>query len=201
MNDDNETDMSNGDFLRRSPDRRLRRMDVPRSDSGALHIGARDPADYTQEDIDLLISCPKEIVDPPKRQMHLSNGHLRNAFRLTSQDREYEFSVFIRINEDFEENFSIGLNYLPSEGRGGILLYRCNGPHGPHESFDHHVSPHYHVFRPEDVAAGLRPGKAASITDEFVTYQDALTHFIRKCNIRDAARYFTTQSQRPMFPQ
>ena len=42
--------------------------------------------------------------------------------RLRSQSDDREFSVFMRINEAFQENFSIGLEYSPSDERGSFCL-------------------------------------------------------------------------------
>ena len=63
----------------------------------------------TQKEIDDLIACPKVISDAPKRDMKRDRGHLRNDMRLKSADDKFEFSVFMRRNEDLPENFSIGL--------------------------------------------------------------------------------------------
>ena len=68
---------------------------------------------YSEEEIGELISCPKVITDPPKREMRLERGSRRNNMRLRSQSDDREFSVFMRINEAFQENFSIGLEYSP----------------------------------------------------------------------------------------
>jgi hypothetical protein len=85
---------------------------------------------YSQEEIDRLIACPKIVTEPPKRDMKSQRGHRRNNMLLRSEEGGLEFSVFMRINEDFNENFSIGLNYSPRDERGTVCLLRCNGPHG-----------------------------------------------------------------------
>ena len=67
----------------------------------------------TKQDIEDLIHCRKKITEQPKKEMSLSDGHWRNGMKLQSDDGEHDFIVFMRKNEDFEENFSIGLICLP----------------------------------------------------------------------------------------
>ena len=121
--------------------------------------------------------------------------------KLQSDDGEYDFSVFMRKNEDFEENFSIGLIYKPRDIRGEISLLRCNGPHGPHVMFDHHDRFHIHKADQENLASGIRAERTAYITKEYASFQDALGFFIKKCNIIDAEKYFVGVLQHELFPQ
>jgi hypothetical protein len=61
--------------------------------------------------------------------MKKERGHWKKSFGLESEDGDHRFTVFIRYNDEFNENFSVGLVYNPRERRGEILLLRCNGPH------------------------------------------------------------------------
>ena len=70
---------------------------------------------FTKQEIEDLIHCQKKIIDPPKKEMSLADGHWRNGMNLQSEDGEHDFIVFMRKNEDFEENFAIGLIYLPKD--------------------------------------------------------------------------------------
>jgi hypothetical protein len=155
--------------------------------------------ELTNQHIDYLIGCPKKIIDPPRREMALSNGHWRNGITLQSVDGEHDFSVFLGKNEDFEENFSIGLMYSPRETRGDICLLRYNGPHGPHVSFDHHDRYHVHMAEEETINSGLKAERTALITEEYASFDDALGYFLRKCNITDADKYFPNVLQRTLF--
>ncbi len=113
--------------------------------------------------------------------------------------------IFIRRNEDFPENFSIGLRYKPRDGRSAIILLRCNGPHGPfnggfnpsHEHF------HYHIHRasPEAIEAGEAPEKYASKTTEFASYEEALQFFVKIVNLNatDSREYFPSRLQFDFF--
>ncbi len=156
---------------------------------------------FSDQEIEKLIVCPKRIIEPPKKEMALANGHWRNDMKLQSEDKEYDFSVFMRKNEDFEENFSIGLTYKPRDVRGEIPLLRCNGPHGPHVMFDYHNSFHIHKANQENLASGIRAERTAYITKEYASYQDALGYFIKKCNIIEAEKYFVGVLQYELFPQ
>src|SRR5580658_6766855 len=85
-----------------------------------------EPRRYTQEEIDELIACPKAVADPPRKEMKQDRGHFRNDMRLKSTDEKFEFRAFMRRSEDFPENFSIGLAFLPKDGTGELIFIRCN---------------------------------------------------------------------------
>jgi hypothetical protein len=159
-----------------------------------------DDFTLSDQEIENLIECPKRIIDTPKKEMTLTNGYWRNDMKLQSTDGEYDYSVFMRKNEDFEENFSIGLIYYPRNMRGDIHLLRCNGPHGPHALFDHHEHFHIHKANQENINTGMKAEKTAYITKEYASYQDALGFFLKKCNIVNAEEYFRDVSQQRLFP-
>ena len=155
----------------------------------------------SDQEIEKLIGSPKRIIEPPKKEMQIVNGYWRNDMKLQSDDGEYDFSVFMRKHEDFEENFSIGLVYNPRAIRGEIPLLRCNGPHGPHVLFDHHDRFHVHKADQHNLASGMRAERTAYITKEYASYQDALGFFLKKCNIQNAEKYFVEILQLGLFPQ
>lgn len=53
--------------------------------------------EYNQDDIDQLISCPKTILEPPKRELKLVGADWRNDMVLaaSSDDLKGRFPVFI----------------------------------------------------------------------------------------------------------
>ena len=154
---------------------------------------------YTTEKIDELISCPKTITEPSKKEMKVENGHKSNDMELTSKDGKLMFSVFLRVNIDFPENFSIGLRYLPEEERGSICLLIFNDPHGVFESYGKiptsHFVPHIHKAKTENIEAGLRPEKDGELTEKFVTYEQALPYFLQTINVIDAEVHFPNITQ------
>lgn len=140
----------------------------------------------TAMEIENLITCKKKIVELTKKDMVLSGGHYKNDMLLESIDGKHKFSVFMRINAMFKENFSIGLCYNKNDGSGSICLIRCNGPHGDHINSIHdhpHFNYHIHMAREDYIDAGYSPEKYAEITTEYSTYETALEYFLERCNI------------------
>jgi hypothetical protein len=52
-----------------------------RQGRGVILLSQRE---YTQKELEYLISCPKEIIKPPRKSMVLTNGHQRNDMDLCS---------------------------------------------------------------------------------------------------------------------
>ncbi len=158
----------------------------------------------TDEEIQFLISCPKVIITPPKTKLVLTQSHFRNGMELSSQDGGYRFTAFMRKNEMFQENFSIGLRYHPAGDPESIILLRCNGPHGEHRNpigkrDNHHSTYHIHLAKEIILKKGLRSETYAEETDKYSNYYDALSFFLRYCNIRNAAKYFPAIRQGKLF--
>lgn len=122
--------------------------------------------------------------------MRQYRGHMKNNFEVESEDGAYRFFVFIRYNEIFFENFSIGLNYNPREEKGSLLLYRCNGPHGGTRQWDHHDRPHIHTAKAEALNQKLNSETKIEPTTHYASWQDALQFFLKRTHIKDAHLYF-----------
>ena len=141
--------------------------------------------------IELLISCPKRINDPPRKNMLLKNRHFRNDFTAVSEDKEHLFRIFLRQNEFLPEDFSVGLVFRPPE-EGEIHLLRMNGAHG--EFTKNHLEGNlhfgYHIHRWKAGRHSLVPEP----TDLYGTFQDALGYFLRVCGFRDAETHFRFSS-------
>jgi hypothetical protein len=126
--------------------------------------------EWTQSEIDELLALPKRITSHPRRQMVSERGSKRNGMELESTDGKHRFRAFMRINEAFPENFSIGLDYIGEEPGGGFCLIRCNGPHeGPAPAAgqgepSHHAGFHVHRARADNLELGLRAEKDAVMT-------------------------------------
>jgi len=147
---------------------------------------------YTDEVIATLIECPKKITKTPSKSPKSDRGHLRNDFEVESEDGEHRFNCFVRVNEKFQENFSVGLDYLPKDEPGSVVLVRCNGPHGPHKVHDHHMFCHIHKATSETISKGLRPESNIEVTEGYSSYQDAIQFFLKLTNIRDEGKLFPT---------
>ncbi len=163
---------------------------------------------YTQLEIDALIVCEKAIVDPPKKSSKLEGGDFRNNMKLSGpSDVTGEFVVFMRQCEDFQENFSIGLRYLPKDGRPEIGLLRCNGQHGVFNASVYKDSEHshwgYHIHKGSEhsLKLGFAADKFAEHTKEYASYEEAIAYFVVAINIRksDIDRHFEVRSQKGLF--
>ncbi|MDX9787905.1 MAG: hypothetical protein RBT11_14060 [Desulfobacterales bacterium] len=153
---------------------------------------------YSQAELNRLVSCAKEIVKPPKKEMVVVNGSYRNEMKLKSKDEDDDFTVFFRKNEDFDDNFSVGLRYHPKSGGDSFVVFRCNSKH-PHSEIDHfHGRTHFHIAKAENFDKGLKPEASAIPTTEYVTYGEAVLFFCRKCNIINANEWFPHHSQLPL---
>jgi hypothetical protein len=153
---------------------------------------------YTDDEIEYLITCPKKITEPPKKGLVSLNGCLRKNMTLISVEEEHEFFVFIRINEDFSENFSVGLIYKSPFDGSEIQLFRCNGPHGPHEVFPHHQKPHIHIAKAEFLNQERKEPWNISLSNDYYSYEEAIVYFIKKCNIMNVDKYLPTQIQKEL---
>jgi len=145
----------------------------------------------TNENIDYLIKCEKNIIESERKDFKNNQGHKRNNFNLLSADGNHKFHVFMRINETFNENFSIGLVYHPINDKG-IMLFRCNGPHNHEErqNSNHHNSYHYHIETEDNILEDLNPMYHSVIVDEYATFKEAFQFFVKHCNIKNAEEYF-----------
>jgi len=138
---------------------------------------------FTDELINKLLTCPKEVIQPPAKPK-LERGHYRIGFELQSIDREFFFKAFGRYNEAFPENFSVGLVYNPKHEKGSYEILRCNGPHGEHEMFPHHVYFHIHKITTGPLAEGLKEDRFIEITDKYSNFDDALKFFVTSINLK-----------------
>jgi hypothetical protein len=64
---------------------------------------------FTDGELEALITCPKQVVDAPRREMRLDGKMKRNDMTLKSADGKLSFRVFMRQSDEFPENFSVGL--------------------------------------------------------------------------------------------
>jgi hypothetical protein len=154
---------------------------------------------YKQQELEELIICPKQIIEPPRKKMRLERGSFRNDFKLESISDKTRFSVFMRKNESFPENFSIGLVVYPKDESGGLTLLRYNGPHGDHVNDLSDLHPHYgfhiHEAKAENIEKGFSPELYAELTESYGSYEEAESHFLKRINIKNMYRYFNTEQQ------
>ncbi len=92
----------------------------------------------------------------------------------------------------FPENFSIGLVYSPKHEKGSYEILRCDGPHGEHEMFPHHVHFHIHEITSAALENGLKEDRNMEITDKYTNFDDVLRFFVKHINLKseDINRFF-----------
>ncbi|HUT02662.1 MAG TPA: hypothetical protein VM163_02075 [bacterium] len=162
---------------------------------------ADNESDYTDREIDYLIRCKKRVIQPPRKKMSDVQGSLRNEMTVESVEERYHFHIFMRQNIDFNENFSIGLVFLPSDGRQKIRLIRFNGVHVHRELASDSMSSHwhecYHIHKAKagNISAGSREDQSAVRTDRYASYEEALSEFFREIHLIDIRDHFPTPSQ------
>lgn len=155
-----------------------------------------------QSEIDSLISCPKIITVPPRKDMKLVQGSFRNSMELKSRDGDFHFDVFIRRNEDYPENFSIGLVVRLEGTPGEMTLIRYNGPHGAflgESGKGSHFAHHIHKAKETNITAGFKAEKGGEETEKFSSYQDALSAFMERVNVIDVEEYFDLSPKLDLF--
>lgn len=152
---------------------------------------------YTDADLSQLITCPKRITKPPRKDMRTEGQMLRDEMEFESLDSQHVFRAFIRQNRQFPENFSVGLDYLPKDVPGSFCLLRCNGMHGSNKAHPHHSNCHIHLSKADDVNAGVRVGRHIELAREYAAFRDALRYFLRTVNVQaaDLTQYFPSLIQ------
>ena len=144
------------------------------------------------EEINELITCPKIIINPPKKNFKIINGSEQNSMTLVCKDdKNLIFAVRLRKHIKFFENFSIMLDlYVPTLDKE-IKLIRFNGNHGGEHtnkvinnlSFDSGF--HIHKTTEEALNAGIRPEHYAELTNKYTTFEEALIAFWKDVNLLD----------------
>ena len=145
---------------------------------------------FTDEELAELMNCPKQVDDPPKREMRLDGKSKRNDMTLKSTDAKHNFRVFIRQSDEFPENFSIGLMYVPNEEPGSFQIVRCNGQHGGERAHPHHAVYHIHLSKADDINAGILEPRHIEQSPAYASFQEALAHFCRLTNVQNPDQYF-----------
>ena len=151
----------------------------------------------TQDFIDNeLIVTKKQILKSEKSEMWLDNRHYRNTFTLESLDKKYTYRAFLRISDEFIEDFSVGLIWTNPvkyiDIKKSIVLLRCQGPHdsGKPLGTDIHHSFHTHEITTRDIME-YRYSKPSNKggTNEYSSLQSALFYFVNRCNLVNAQDY------------
>jgi hypothetical protein len=155
---------------------------------------------FTDFELQGLIECAKVVVDPPRREMRLDGKMMRNDMTMKSVDGKHFFRAFMRQSDDFTENFSVGLMYLPGEEPGSFQLLRCNGQHGGERVHPHHAVFHIHKSRADDINAGIMEPRFIEETRAYASFREALFHFCTIIRLEAMDDYFPGLNQFVLFP-
>lgn len=154
----------------------------------------------TEAELSDLIACPKQITRAtPAKGYKEADGYKRKRLEVEgSADRVY--SVFIRQNATFIENFSIGLRYnTKKKHRGTVTLVRYNGPHGEESRSEdgHYATPHIHRMTVDEMNSdNMEPQeKHREITDRFSSFEEALFVFFKDVGVQNYQEHFPDLSQ------
>ena len=157
----------------------------------------------TNDEINNLIRAPKTVESKSPASGYTEARGQRRCnleLRAISDDSAMEFSVFIRQNLTFIENFSIGLTCktgIPELGE--ITLARYNGPHGEYsrDPDGHYARPHIHRITEDEIAKGQKAPKEndRQITDQYSTLDQALIVFFNDIGATDFDKHFPSATQ------
>jgi hypothetical protein len=161
--------------------------------------GIKTMKQFTDEELDHLLKCPKKTTTAPKKMMRIEGKHKRNDLKVESVDGLHRFEIFIRQNTEFEENFSVGLIYISSEEARSFTLLRCNGKHGGTNVNPHHAYFHIHRATAQDLNNDINAERSTETTSEYASLPEALAYFFRLIRLNDASDHFPNLGQKPLF--
>ncbi len=148
----------------------------------------------SDEQIEILIKCPKKITQHPTKEDKEDRQFHRNEMRLISTDEQYSFQVYFRRHAVFIESFSVGLVYTPNELKGSLTLLRCNGQHGS-TRYKHHNSCHIHRVTENILQKNLKSERDITITNAYSSYEQTVLFFSKECNIIGPCEYIDNLKQ------
>lgn len=151
----------------------------------------------TDEQVQDLVNCSKTITrKEPTRGYREDGRNWRCDLELESaQDTSIAFTVFIRQNKEFTENFSIGLRYQTNTPTlRAITLIRYNGPHGETSRAPdgHYARSHIHRITASEIESGSNQPQERNrdITDRYSTFEQGLAVFFSDIGVSNSDDYF-----------
>ncbi len=182
----------------------------------------------TNKEIKNLIEIPKKIYKKePQKGYKTENGYKRCKLIVSAErsilnklqgvkmqkakdlKKIIEFEVFIRQNQHFIENFSIGLVYKSSKFQKSLNIVRYNGPHDSEtvennkkkRRKSHHPMPHIHKMKEEDINSNSSNPKPTNLemTKKYNSLEEGLLVFFKDINITNWQSYFSELEQGDLF--
>ena len=152
-----------------------------------------DDTNATQQMIDGLIACRKEIESRRKKRSIQKRQNVEFEYPLISIDNNHRFIMKVRQSTILADNFSVILCYI-NKDEDSIILFRCNGPHsGDNMAQPEHFLYHTHTLSEDDWQNGRKsyPNIRAVVT-EYSTVDEAIQYFVNTCGINDQKHFFKT---------
>ena len=160
----------------------------------------------TDEQINELITEPKRIVSrSPVTGYREENLQKRCDLELESEpDGEHKYAIFVRQNQHFIENYSIGLRYQTGDPTvGSITSVRYNGPHGEIsiQPDGHYAKAHIHRLTEYELAAGSTQPQEShrELTERYGTFDEALRVLFEDTGIGNSTEHFPELLQGRLF--
>lgn len=158
----------------------------------------------TDEFIENLISCRKQIMNPKAREV-IKPGHKQINYIVHALDESgHEFELFTRNNTEpgMEDDFSCGLLWSAPNGET-LILCRYNGPsHNHRNQIDKQslgLVCHIHRATERYIKANKKPDGFAYQAEKYVTLKEAFHCLINDCCIEGFASGEVNMNQFDLF--
>lgn len=144
--------------------------------------------------LDELISADKVIVDKePKKGLKEELNHRRADLTLEAPSLKARFRMYIRQNASYPENFSIGLDYLGSQGE--VKLMRFNGSHKREkDSIDNHHC-YFHIHKEITEEESPNNINDTETTSEYSDLLSAIDFAFRRLGVQNTSQFFPENEQ------
>ncbi len=138
---------------------------------------------YDDQEIAQLQALPKRVTNPNARWLKKPKGrpsHRQRNYKVTGQDSEPRFSIYLRENLNDTSDFSCGILYIPRSSPS-LTLARYNGSSHPHGDISYR--PHIHRATQKAILAGRKPESEAEETNRYRTLSGALACLVEDFNV------------------
>lgn len=146
----------------------------------------------TQSDIDLLITCSKNITTK-RLILQTVDRSLRGGLDAESiiDQRIIKFKIFFRQSVILEEKFSVGLRFYSDDLSEEITLARYNGIHehtNKHTNGEIFNTYHKHFATEEAILKGVKAEHNAKPAD-YVNFKGAIIRFFKELNFENYQKF------------
>lgn len=150
---------------------------------GGEKVGEMDTKLYDDQEISQLQALPKRVTNPNARwseKPKVRPSHRQRNYKVTGQDSEPRFSIYLRQNLNDPNDYSCGILYIPRSSPS-LTLARYNGSSHPHGTISYR--PHIHRATEKAILAGRKPESEAEETNRYRTLCGALACLVEDFNV------------------